>query len=142
MRVSLVLLVLASLAAVSNAALFSQQTPPPWSPRILQGWAFPTGSFTYTTSTGTSTTVPASTSNVLAWGGNTYNDTYLSTTSGASWTLIGGIGASTNSAGAVTYTVSPHPTTFNCDDSDCCKVRPPHNVPRYHRAPRRAMCCR
>jgi len=123
MRVSLFLLSLVSIATLATAALFQAQAPPPWNPRILTGLAFPTTAFTYTTALGTPATVPASTSTVVAWGGGVYNDTYISTDSGNSWTLIGGTRAFTNATtGKVSYSVSPHPQTFNCDDADCGKV--------------------
>ena len=126
MRVSLFLLSLACLAGLSSAAMFTQQTLPPWNPRILQGWAFPSTAVTYNNAAGVSTTAPAGTSNVIAWGGNTYNDTYLSTDSGNTWTLIGGTAASTSpTTGKTVYSTSPHPATFNCDDSDCCKTYDP-----------------
>ena len=123
MRVSLFLLSLVSLATLSSAVLFNQRPLPPWNPRILQGWAFPTTSLTYTAASGSTTTVPGSNTNVIAWGGGVYNDTYISTDAGVSWTLIGGVAAYTNNAtGKTAYTTSPHPASFNCDDDDCCKV--------------------
>ena len=125
MRVSLFLVTLASLVAATSAALFTQrpQSSIPWNPRVLQGLAFPTTAFTYTNTAGAPITVPANNSNVIAYGGGKYNDSYFSSDSGNTWNLYGGIGASVNpTTGKTAYTASAHPASFNCDDNDCCKA--------------------
>ena len=109
----LCLLVLGCLQA--QAALFTQLPTPPWAPRILQGLAFPTASLTLNSVT----YQPGST--LLAWGGSLYNDTYVSSDSGNTWTLVGGVGASANGNGGVSYTASPHPAAFTPDDTGACK---------------------
>ena len=119
----LLCLLLVALVHPTSAALFTPLPTPPWSPRILQGWAFPTSSL----SIKIVSYQPGST--ILVWGGSLYNDSYVSADSGNSWTLIGGIGAATNTNGSLSYTASTHPSTFTPDDSGACKRFDPVKQP-------------
>ena len=114
----------ASGTATQNAAtLFTQLPLPPWSPRILQGWAWPTQSISYTPLGSTTAVLSTANATVFAWGGSFYNDTYVSTNYGVSWSLVAGVGVSGTSP--LTYTNAPTPASFTEDDDGACKAYDP-----------------
>ena len=115
-------------SAAQPVAPFTALPTPPWSPRILQGWAFITRSVAYQLTNGTSGVAPPG--SLVTWGGGdavSYNDIYLSLDRGQTFNLIGGVGVTGPNSTALTYTPSPHnANNFVQDDSGACKAYDPY----------------
>ena len=142
------LIVALYLSVVAAQITFTAQPQPPWAPRILQGFAFPSQTVRYTiNNTGSTATAAPGVNTIVAWGGSaksspstrpqTFNDVYISTDGAQTWKLIGGQAATVPAGMSLNVSLNGNAYVFSnatnttgaliaaqpfyADDADSCK---------------------